>query len=122
MNEICSISLVITTVKALKVYPLNTSWNTSWALQELGLQDTSIARKRVAIKQFFSYLAENDLPMHVDFDLVPQIKIGQHLPDTLSVSVMNKLLDSLPVHDSLSFRNKVMMELLYATGWYISSC
>lgn len=89
-------------------------------LQELGLENSSIARKRVAIKQFFGYLNENDLPVLVDFDLVPQIKIGQHLPDTLSVEDMKLLLDSLPMRDSLDFRNKVMMELLYASGMRIS--
>lgn len=90
------------------------------ALQELGLEDTSIARKRVALKQYFDYLNENEMPIKVDFDLVPRIKIGQHLPDTLSVEEMQQLLDSLPMHNSLSFRNKVMMELLYATGMRIS--
>ena len=90
------------------------------ALQEMGLENSSLARRRVAIKQFFNYLLENDLPMGIDFDQVPQIKIGQHLPDTLSVEEMKQLLDSLPLCDSLDFRNKLMMELLYATGMRIS--
>lgn len=89
-------------------------------LQELGLTNTTLARKRVAIKQFFQYLFQNDLPINVDFDLVPQIKIGVHLPDTLSVEDMKQLLDSLPMTDSLEIRNKLMMELLYATGMRIS--
>jgi len=89
-------------------------------LQEIGLEVTSLARKRVALKQFYTYLEENEVPMQADFDLVPQIKIGQHLPDVLNVEDMKTLLDSLPVYDSLSFRNKLMMELLYATGMRVS--
>lgn len=90
------------------------------ALQQLGLQNTSMARKRVAIKQFFEYLLMNDLPIKLDFDLVPSIKIDSYLPDTISVEEMKQLLDSLPMDDSLSFRNKVMMEMLYATGMRVS--
>lgn len=89
-------------------------------LQELGLENSSIARKLVAMRQFFGFLSENELPVNVDFDLVPQIKIGQTLPDTLSVKDMKILLDSLPMDSSLNYRNKVMMELLYATGMRIS--
>nr|MDK2851029.1 integrase/recombinase XerD [Candidatus Cloacimonadota bacterium] len=85
-------------------------------LHDLGMANSSIARKRVAIKQFFDYLMTNDYPLKIDFDLVPQIQIGKHLPDTLSVEEMQELLDSLPMDDRLSFRNKVMLELLYATG------
>ena len=85
-------------------------------LQELGMANSSMARKRVAIKQFFDYLLVSDYPLKMDFDLVPQIQIGEHLPDTLSVEEMKLLLDSLPIDDRLSYRNKVMLELLYATG------
>jgi integrase/recombinase XerD len=89
-------------------------------LQELGLTNTTLARKRVALKQFFEYLFQNDFPIKVDFDLVPQIRIGEHLPDTMSVEEMKYLLDSLPMTNSLEIRNKLMMELLYATGMRIS--
>ncbi|MCB5252471.1 MAG: tyrosine recombinase [Candidatus Cloacimonadaceae bacterium] len=90
------------------------------ALQDLGMQNTSMARKRVAIKQFFEHLLINDHPIKLDFELVPSIKIDSYLPDTISVEEMQQLLDSLPMDDSLSFRNKVMMELLYATGMRVS--
>ncbi len=89
-------------------------------LQSLGLAKSSMARKRVALKQFFDHLMVNDHPLDVDFDFIPQIKIDQYLPDTLSVEEMKELLDSLPMESHLEYRNKVMMELLYATGMRIS--
>lgn len=89
-------------------------------LQSLGLVNTSLARKRVAIKQFFFYLARQDVDVKVDFDQVPKIKVSQHLPDFLTVDEMFELLDSLPLENSLQIRNKVMMEVLYATGLRIS--
>jgi integrase/recombinase XerD len=53
-------------------------------------------------------------------DLVPRIKLGVHLPDVLSVEEMFQLLNSLPVKTPLDIRNKLMLELLYATGIRIS--
>lgn len=89
-------------------------------LQELGLVGTSIARKRVALGQFFGFLKDNDIPIAVDLDLVPRIKLGVHLPDFLTVDEMFKLLASLKTTTPLEIRNKLMMELLYATGMRIS--
>jgi integrase/recombinase XerD len=89
-------------------------------LQAIGLVNTSLARKRVAIKQFFTYLDRQDIEVRVDFDQVPKIKVGQHLPDFLTVDEMFRLLDSLPLESPLQIRNKAMMELLYATGMRIS--
>lgn len=89
-------------------------------LQSIGLVNTSLARKRVAIKQFFSYLEKQDMAVNVDFEQVPKIKISKHLPDFLTVDEMFKLLDSLPLGNPLQIRNKAMMELLYASGLRIS--
>ena len=89
-------------------------------LQYLGLINTSIARKKVALKQFFTYLQETDNRINVNFDKVPTIKIGQHLPDFLSVEEMLSFLDGLPVTNQLEIRNKVMFEMLYGCGLRIS--
>lgn len=90
------------------------------ALAETGLVNTSVARKRVALKQFFTFLEDNGIPVNVDFDLVPKIKLSQHLPDFLDVDTMLGLLNGLPTESILDKRNKVMLELLYGTGMRIS--
>jgi integrase/recombinase XerD len=89
-------------------------------LSDIGLVNTSLARKRVAIKQFFTFLADNDTLVALDFDQVPKLKLSQHLPDFLDVQTMLHLLDSLPVETILEKRNKMMLELLYSTGMRIS--
>lgn len=89
-------------------------------LQEIGLVNTSIARKRVALGQFFKYLKDNDISIRIDLEQVPRIKIGMHLPDYLTVEEMFTLLGSLGEDNPLEVRNKLMMELLYATGIRIS--
>jgi integrase/recombinase XerD len=89
-------------------------------LQEMGMQSSSLRRKSVAIKQFFDFLIENDYPCIMDFDLVPKINSAKYLPDTLSVEEMQQLLDKMPMNSSLEYRNKLMLELLYATGVRVS--
>ncbi|MCB5247466.1 MAG: tyrosine recombinase [Candidatus Cloacimonetes bacterium] len=89
-------------------------------LLDAGLVNTSVARKRVALKQFFGFLADNDPSLNLDFDQVPKIKLSQHLPDFLDVETMLAFLDGLPQDSVLQRRNKAMLELLYCTGLRIS--
>jgi len=89
-------------------------------LQELGLSHTSLARKRVALHQFYDYLKFDGVPVAVDFDMVPKIKVGKHLPDFLAVDTMLAFLDGLPRDTSVQKRDKVMLEMLYCTGTRIS--
>lgn len=90
------------------------------SLQQTGLVNTSLARRRVSIKQLFTYLEEMGIPTKLDFEKVPSIKIEKHLPDFLSVDRMLSFLDGLPQSTLLEQRNKVMLELLYACGLRIS--
>lgn len=89
-------------------------------LNEIGLAHASLARKRVALKQFFGWLGDNGVPVQVDFDQVPRISLSQHLPDVLSVDIMLAFLDSLPRETTLERRNRTMLELLYCTGLRVS--
>lgn len=106
--------------KEIGLYDASDLVNYFLCLQDIGLVNTSLARKRVALKQFFSYLTEQDIPIAIDFDKVPTIKLSQHLPDVLSVEEMLNLLNSVAVDSPLGLRNKTMMELMYATGMRIS--
>lgn len=85
-----------------------------------GWVNTSVARKRVALKQFFGFLADNGKDLKVDFDQIPKIRLSQHLPDFLDVETMLAFLDELPRETVLQRRNRVMLELLYCTGLRVS--
>ena len=89
-------------------------------LMKIGLLNSSLARKRVALKQFFGFLAEDGIDVSVDFDQVPKIRLNQHLPDFLDVETMLGFLDGLPLETVLQRRNKAMLDLLYCTGLRIS--
>ena len=89
-------------------------------LKEVGAGNNTLARKRSTLKSFFSFLLdENEELLIVPADM-PQISYKQHIPDVLSVDEMLHLLDSIPLETKLDYRNKAMMELMYATGIRIS--
>lgn len=89
-------------------------------LQEIGLTNSTIARKRSSIRSFLKFLIEEEVEISADVDDIPSIKSSQRLPDVLSVKQMIKLLDSIPTEKPTEMRNKAMLELMYATGIRIS--
>ncbi len=89
-------------------------------LQEIGLTNSTIARKRSSIRSFLKFLIEEEVEISADVDDIPSIKPSQRLPDVLSVKQMLKLLDSIPIGKPTDMRNKAILELMYATGIRIS--
>ncbi len=90
------------------------------SLQEMGLTNTSVARKRSALKGFFDFLIAEDVPCSIEFDNVPAIHYSQLLPDILNKGEMAFFLDSIDTSTPLGLRNKALLELMYATGIRIS--
>ncbi len=89
-------------------------------LNETGLVNSSIARKRSAIKNMFLYFLEDDIPILVNIDDIPSISYNRNIPDVVSVEEMLNLLESINTDSKLGFRNKAMLELMYATGIRVS--
>lgn len=89
-------------------------------LQHLGLENSTIARKRSSIKAFVKFLEEEEVNLQLIFSQIPAIKYSQKLPDVLNVREMLKLLDSIDESSALGARNKAMLELMYACGLRIS--
>jgi len=85
-------------------------------------EPTSIARRLVAIKVFFRYLfQENIIPSDIT-DVMDSPKLWKILPDFLSIEEVEKLLNVFPAKgkDPLTFRNRTMLELMYACGLRVS--
>lgn len=89
-------------------------------LKEIGIENSSLARKRSVLRSFFLYLIYEEMPSQVEPDNIPPIRFTNSIPDVLSVEEMLALLDSIPLNDKLGYRNKAIMELMYATGIRIS--
>ena len=83
------------------------------------LSARSLAHHITVINSFYSFLALNqDIKVNPSENIkIP--KLPKKLPKYLTIDEINKLLD-IKLDDQYSYRNKAMLELLYATGLRIS--
>ncbi len=87
---------------------------------EMGLGAYSQSRVVSGIKSFFSYLM---LEKIIDTDpaaLLESPKLGKKLPDVLSETEIDTLIQSVDLSGPLGERNKAILETLYACGLRVS--
>lgn len=85
-------------------------------INELGMSAHSQARILSGIKAFYKYLIFEEL---VDKDptlLIEGPKLGRKLPDTLSYSEIEQLLEAIDMSSPEGARNRAMLEVLYSSG------
>ncbi len=87
---------------------------------KLGIVSRSSARILSSLRRFYGYLLREGL---IEIDptvLIEAPHIGRFLPESISESDVDLLLDAVEVSNTLGFRDKVMLEVLYATGLRVS--
>jgi len=77
----------------------------------------SVVRKISSIKSFYNYLTEEEI-YKVNID-VERPRFYKKLPKVLTIDEVDKLLD-IPLDTPYDYRNKAMLELMYATGLRVS--
>ncbi len=90
------------------------------ALRKSGLGSKSCARHLITLRGFYKFLAHEKI---LEFDpakLIDLPKSGLKLPDVLSVTEINLLLNIPDTNNPLGKRNAAMLELLYAAGLRVS--
>ena len=90
-----------------------------WA-SNLGMVPSSQARILSGIKSFYKYLLMNDIIKSDPSELLEAPKIQRKLPDTLSITEINKLIDAVDVSKPEGARNKAILEVLYGCGLRVS--
>lgn len=88
-------------------------------LNDNHLNERSIARNISSLKSFYKYLIISNKIKDNPLDSISLPKLGKKLPNTLSEDEINRLLD-IKLIDNYSYRNKAMLELMYATGLRVS--
>ena len=83
------------------------------------MNERSIARNISTLKSFYKFLIINKTIKDNPMESISLPKLGKKLPNTLSEEDINKLLD-IKLNDNYSYRNKAMLELMYATGLRVS--
>lgn len=71
------------------------------------------------LNSFYNFLIKENLININPLENIKLPKIEKKLPDFLTIEEVNKLLD-IPLNNAFDYRNKAMLETLYATGIRIS--
>ncbi len=80
-----------------------------------GINPRSVQRRLSAVRSFFEYLQREKLVLKNPAQGVRAPKMAKRLPTTLDADQMARLLE-FRVSDSLSSRDKAIMELFYSSG------
>lgn len=88
-------------------------------LSDNKLSSKTISHYITCLKEFYKFLQMNDLKQENPLEFISQPKIKKTLPNVLTKEEINLLLKFTP-NTALEYRNKAMIELLYASGIRIS--
>ena len=81
---------------------------------------TSINRKITSIRNFLSWAVDNNYFNQNQIKIVNNLKVEKKLPNVLTASYINRLLDSLPESSEKDIRDKAILELMYSSGLRVS--
>ena len=92
-------------------------------LNDLRRQWTTINRELASLRTFYNFLLTNDLVNNNPFEEVKIKTHARNLPRYFYSSEMNALFKAADGEGKpLDFRNRAIIELLYATGMRVSEC
>lgn len=86
------------------------------SLHEKSIKNISIRHHLSVLRTFYRYLQDNGLVQTNPFELVSQPKVIQRIPDFLYYDEFETLVDSIEGNTALDIRNRMIIELMYATG------
>ena len=86
-----------------------------WRVKER-LRASSTSRMLSCLRGFFRYLLREELISEDPVLLIDSPKKGRALPKTLTEDDVERLLDAPELNDPVHFRDRAMLEVLYATG------
>ena len=81
---------------------------------------TSINRKITSIRTFLSWAVDNNYFNQNQIKIVNNLKVEKKLPNVLTSSHINRLLDNLPESSEKDIRDKAILELMYSSGLRVS--
>ena len=81
---------------------------------------SSINRKITSIRMFLSWTVDNDYFNQNQIKIVNNLKVEKKLPNVLTSSYINRLLDNLPESSEKDIRDKAILELMYSSGLRVS--
>ena len=89
-------------------------------LKQEGRAASTVARKLASIKAFYRFLTAERYIRRNPAEVLEAASRGLHLPKVLRVQEIERLLDEPNLGTLDGYRDKTMLELLYATGMRVS--
>lgn len=89
-------------------------------LDDLKYKNTTISRMLSALRHFYSYLELNKKADNNLFKSIRNPKKEKKLPNFLQSDELDKIFDAIDIDSDLGLRNRLIIELLYATGLRVS--
>ncbi len=119
LKKLCSymISIGISDIQDINATDLNTY---VIHLREEGMSTATVSRNIASIKSFFMFLFKRGIVKEDCAEQLKPPKIEKKLPEILTVSEVNLLLEQPSRSNPKEIRDKAMLELLYATGMRVS--
>ena len=88
--------------------------------KQQGMSKRSVARILSSLKRFYGYLLREGLIQSDPCELIDAPRLAPTLPESLSENDVESLLQAPEIVSALGFRDRAMLELLYATGLRVS--
>ncbi len=89
-------------------------------LSESGLAPTSIRRAQSSLRTYFKFFLNEGLLDKDPTEGLESPRIGRPLPTVLSIQEVNRFLNALEIDSPFHWRDKTILEVLYATGIRVS--
>lgn len=89
-------------------------------LFDRGFEPRSQARVLSSLRSFFGYLMLTDRIESSPLDRIESPKLGRHLPDVLSISEVDAIIEAIDPSTALGVRNRAIIEMLYSCGLRVS--
>ena len=91
-----------------------------FALKDLGLSASTIRRQVSAVRTYYGFLLAEGRVETDPSDRLEMPRRGRRLPDTLSVTDVEKLLAAPSADEPLAWRDRALLELAYGAGLRVS--
>lgn len=89
-------------------------------LDEAKLKNSTIARRISALRTFYNYLLNKNIVDTNFFNSIRNPKLEKKLPNYLSYEELAKILDNIDISTKIGLRNRLLIEMFYATGCRVS--
>ncbi|SHN63632.1 site-specific tyrosine recombinase XerD [Desulfovibrio litoralis] len=89
-------------------------------IRRRGLSGRSLARHLAALRGLFSFALEEGVFNHDPSQFLENPKLPRTIPDVLTKEEMTSLFNSLDLNDKFGYRDRTILELLYAAGLRVS--